>query len=76
MKGLMLLLIELDQEYFPVGAKSPKKQSVGVFLTTWHCILGAELTKNVLLQTVVLTNSPTRLHQNRVLLLITHFGAK
>jgi len=29
-------------------AKSPKKQSVGVlffFLTKWHCILSAELTK-------------------------------
>jgi len=28
-------------------AKSPKRQSVGVFLTTRHCILSAELTKKL-----------------------------
>jgi len=38
-------------------AKSPKKQSVGVyFLTIWHCILSA---KNALLQTVFLAILPT-----------------
>jgi len=40
-------------------AKSPKKQSVGVFLTTWHCILSAEFYKNALPRTVFLAILPT-----------------
>jgi len=35
-----------------------------VFLTTWHCILSTELTKNPLLQTVFLGILPTTIGSN------------
>jgi len=43
--------------YIPVD-KITEKQSVSVFLTTWHCILSTKLTKNALLQTVFLAILP------------------
>jgi len=42
MKKIFKINSDKDQSQ---RAKSPKKHSVGVFLTIWHCILDAELTK-------------------------------
>jgi len=36
----------------PVGKITEKEVRRSVFLTTWHCVLSADLTKHALFQTV------------------------
>jgi len=53
---------ELSRLSFPVGKIAEKAVCKSVFLTIWHCILSAELTKHALLQTAFSAILPTGLY--------------